>query len=124
MVKHLSIIAIALVAGSIAGVFAERVCHSFLEAKPPQIAVVDLKKLILEHQDEVVKKYPGKLTEAGQKEIEENAAEFARKLSVAINQVNKDNILIVKEAVIGESRDLTEKIKEMMANDGKNSPSK
>ena len=114
MVKHLMMVVIGILAGSISGISAERVYHSYFEPKAPQIAVIDLKKLVVEHQNGMIKKYPGQLSEQGKKDVQNNAQEFAAKLSSAIEALNKDHILIVKDAVIGESQDLTDQVRRMV----------
>ena len=114
MVKHLSVVAIAILIGSISGISAERVYHSYFELKAPHIAVIDLKKLVDEHQKGIMKKYTGQLSEQGRKDVQNIAKEFATKLSSAIETVNKDHILIVKDAVIGESQDLTDQVRRMV----------
>ena len=115
MVKHVWMVIIAVLAGSVSGISAERIYQTWFEPKPAQIAVIDLKKLVIEHQNDMTRKYPGQqLSEQAKKEVQNNAREFAAKLSSAIEAVNKDHILIIKEAVIGESQDLTDQIRRMV----------
>ena len=114
MVKYLAVALIAILAGSISGISGERVYQKYFESKAPEIAVVDLKKLVIEHQNDIMKKYPGVLSDEAKKEVQAKAEDFASKLTKAVGSVNKDHVLIIKDAVIGESRDLTDQIRRMI----------
>ena len=104
--------AVGLLAGAISGIASEQIVHKMLEPKVPQIAVVDLKSIISEHQEMIMKKYPAdKLSEDNKKAIKANAESFARSLTMAITDLNKGHILMVKDAVIGQTQDVTDYVR-------------
>jgi hypothetical protein len=116
MCRHLYIsIAVGLLAGTISGIASEQIVHKVLEPKAPEIAVVDLKSIITEHQEMIMKKYPAdKFTDETKKAIQANAETFARSLTMAISELNKGHILMVKDAVIGHTPDFTDEVRSML----------
>lgn len=116
MFKYLKItMAVALLAGTISGIASEQIVHRVLEPKAPQIAVIDLKSIITEHQEALIKKYPGdKLSDENKKAIQANADTFARTLTMAISELNKNHILMVKDAVIGHTEDVTDQVRSLV----------
>jgi hypothetical protein len=116
MCRHLYIaMAVGLLAGSISGIASEQIVHKVLEPKAPQIAVIDLKSIVEEHREMIMKQYPaGKLTDDNKKAIQANADTFAKTLTMAISELNKNHLLIVKDAVIGQSTDVTDQVRSLV----------
>jgi len=116
MCRHLYIsMAVGLLAGTISGIASEQIVHKVLEPKAPEIAVVDLKSIISEHQEMIMKKYPAdKLSDDNKKAIQANAETFARSLTMAISELNKGRILMVKDAVIGQTQDFTDDVRSIV----------
>lgn len=115
MLKTMTLAGMVLVAGIAGGISTEMIRES-LQPPGPRIAVVDLKTLILEHQEAVTKAFPGKsLTDSDKQKVVDNAREFASALSTAISKVSSGKILIIKEAVLGATaEDVTGQIREAL----------
>lgn len=116
MCRHLYIsMAVGLLAGSISGIASEQIVHKVLEPKAPQIAVIDLRSIVEEHQKALINKYPtDKLSDENRKAIQANADTFSKTLTMAISELNKNHILIVKDAVIGQSTDVTDEVRSLV----------
>lgn len=115
MLKTMTLAGMALVAGIAGGISTEMV-RGHLQPPAPRIAVVDLKTLIVEHQEAVTKAFPGKsLTDSDKQKVVDHAREFASALSTAISKVSSGKIVIIKDAVLGETaEDITGQIREAL----------
>jgi hypothetical protein len=115
MLKTMTLAGMALVAGIAGGISTEMV-RAHLQPPVPRIAVVDLKTLIVEHQEAVTKTFPGKsLTDSDKQKVVDNARDFASALSTAISKVSSGKIVIIKEAVLGATaEDVTGQIREAL----------
>ena len=115
MEKQLQTFLISIAAGLIGGIGGE-IFFTYNHPPSPPIAVVDVKKILQDHQDEIAKAYPvNDLTEPVRQKIIEDARDFAISLSDALNQVGAGRTLLVKDAVIGHSEDLTWEVNDQIA---------
>ena len=121
MYRHVAIsLILGLLAGAVGGLASENIVHHLRGAGSPQIAVVDLKSIVTEHQQEIIKKFGnGELSEKDKKAVQEAADVFARQLTMALAQVSEKQILLVKEAVVGRSNDVTDQIRSIVNDSSK-----
>ncbi|MFI5303534.1 MAG: hypothetical protein ACHQYP_01950 [Nitrospiria bacterium] len=115
MEKQLQTFLVSIAAGLIGGIGGETF-FAYHHPPSPPIAVVDVKKILQDHQDEIAKAYPvNDLTEPVRQKIIQDARDFAFSLSDALNQVGAGKTLLVKDAVIGHSPDLTREVNDQIA---------
>jgi len=88
---------------------------------PAPLAIVDLQKLMVEQQDLVFKPIGGGagLTDAQRTALEQSTVEYAKKLSVAVDQLAKEChcILLNKAALLSDATDIydyTDEIREAL----------
>ncbi|MEN6621672.1 MAG: hypothetical protein ABFD50_09010 [Smithella sp.] len=82
--------------------------------KKNTIVTVDLKKIIHPKRNEIIDKYKGAYTEENVKKAEQELQIFTDKLQEGIKSVSSGQTVLLKDVVIGDSIDITDKLIEYM----------
>lgn len=110
MQKNILFIFIAFFSGLLGG-FSGNIIFQKIHPPSPPIAVVDVKKILLDHQEELARVYPAKdLTDSDRQKIIQDARVFASSLGHILTEMGEGKTLLVKDAVIGDASDLTKEI--------------
>ncbi len=78
---------------------------------PVSIVTVDLKQIMDGKRNDLIAKYKGAYTEENVVKAEKEVKAFADRLQYGIEQLGKHHTVLIKDAVLNNSVDVTEKLK-------------
>jgi len=80
---------------------------------PPQMSIVtvDLKQIMDGKRNDLLTKYKGAYTDENAAKAEKEVKVFANRLQYGIEQMGKHHMVLIKDAVLNETNDVTNKLK-------------